>query len=310
MLNLKLCATLAAIILFTALSSPAQTPAPATAPSATDAQLLKNTEAFIRTLFAWGPDFAVKLGPLAPSPSPDFYLVPLTVTVHEQTDTGTVFVSKDGKTFLRGEMFDTSLNPYAENLKKLRLDCDPSTGPANAKITMVEFSDFECPHCRELYENLKTLLPEHPEIRFIFKNYPLTQIHPWAETAAIGARCAYIQNPAAFWKVSGLIFDNQDVISAENVWDKLNEFAAQASLDPATFKSCLTSKEARDAVENNHREGDSLSVNSTPTVFINGRPISGGEKSTIVQYLTYESTHAPAHTPGPHQTPSPPPPQH
>jgi len=297
MLNGRFFAAVLAAVMIFSLGVQAQTSPAAAAPSPADAQLLKNTEAFVRNLFAWGPDFAVKLGPLGPSPSANFYQVPLTVTVHDQTDTGTVFVSKDGKTFLRGEMFDTSLNPYAENLKKLRLDGDPSTGPANAKITMVEFSDFECPHCRELYENLKTLLPEHPEIRFIFKNYPLTQIHPWAETAAIGARCAYIQNPAAFWKVSGLIFDNQDVISAENVWDKLNEFAAQAALDQATFKSCLTSKEAKDAVDNNLREGESLSVASTPTVFINGRPIAGGDKSTIIQYLTYESTTPQTHHP-------------
>src|SRR5271156_380548 len=290
MLNLKLCATLAAIILFTALSSPAQTPASATAPSATDAQLLKNTEVFVRTLFAWGPDFAVKLGPLGPSPSPDFYLVPLTVTVHGQTDTGTVFVSKDGKNFLRGEMYDTSLNPYADNLKKLQLTGDPSIGLVTAKVTFVVFSDFECPHCRELHEALKTLIPEHPEVRFIFKDYPLTQIHPWAETAAIGARCAFIQDPASYFKVADQIFDNQDVISAENVWDKLNQFAAQAGLDPTTFKSCLTSKEAKDAVENNLREGQSLNVNSTPTAFLNGRPAPGADKSTLTQYLTYESS--------------------
>lgn len=272
----------------------AQAPSPASSP--TDAQLLSSTEAFVRNLFAWGPDFVVKLGPLAPSASPDFYLVPLTVTIHEQTDHGTVFVSKDGKTFLRGEMFDMSINPYAENVKKLHLDGNPSVGPTDAKVTIVEFSDFQCPHCRELYEGLKTLLPEHPDVRFVFKDYPLTQIHPWAETAAIGARCAYIQKPDAFWTLYNQIFDNQDLLSTENIWDKLNQFAAQANLDPDSFKSCLSSKEAKDAVESNHKEGDTLNVNSTPTVFMNGRPVAGGDKSTILQYLTYESSHpAPAH---------------
>jgi protein-disulfide isomerase len=298
MLKLKLCSSLAALVLITPVRSSAQTPPPA--PSAEQTQLLKNTEAFVRNLFAWGPDFAVKLGPLAPSPSPDFYLVPLTVTIHEQADNGTVFVSKDGKTFLRGEMFDMAVNPYAENVKKLHLDGNPSIGPANAKVTIVEFSDFQCPHCRELYEGLKTLLPEHPDVRFVFKDYPLTQIHPWAETAAIGARCAYIQNPEAFWPVYSQIFDNQDLLSAENIWEKLNEFAAQANLDKATFKSCLASKEAKDAVENNHKEGDTLNVNSTPTVFINGRPVAGGDKATITQYLTYESSRQTQPSPPPH----------
>ena len=284
----------AAIVLIPAVQG--QTTAPAQS-SPDQTQLQKTTEAFVRKLFAWGPDYTVKLGPFTQSLSPDFYQVPLTVTIHEQSDTGTVFVSKDGKTFLRGEMFGMDANPYAENLKKLRLDGNPSMGPANAKVTMVEFSDFECPHCRELYEGLKTLLPEHPNVRFVFKDYPLTQIHPWAETAAIGARCAYIQNPESFWSVYSQIFDNQDLLSAENIWDKLNEFAAQANLDKDAFKSCLSSKEGKDAVENNHREGESLNVNSTPTVFINGRPVAGGDKATIIQYLTYES--------GPTTTPTP-----
>src|SRR6202453_406368 len=144
MLKLRLCAALAATILFTAITSPAHPPPPGAAPPAPEqAPLLKTTEAFIRTLFAWGPDFAIKLGPLAPSPSPDFYLVPLTVTVHDQTDPGSVFVSKDGKTFFRGEMYDTSLNPFADNVKKLRLTGDPTVGLVTAKIIFVVFSDFE-----------------------------------------------------------------------------------------------------------------------------------------------------------------------
>lgn len=302
MLKVRFCAAaLAAAIIFIP-AVQAQTSA-TPQPSPDQTQLQKTTEAFVRNLFAWGPDYTVKLGPFAQSPSPGFYQVSLTVAIHGQSDTGTVFVSKDGKTFLRGEMFSMATNPYADNVKKLHLDGNPSLGPANAKVTMVEFSDFECPHCRELYEGLKTLLPEHPDVRFVFKDFALTQIHPWAETAAIGARCAYIQNPESFWSVYSQIFDNQDLLSAENIWDKLNEFAAQANLDKDTFKSCLSSKEAKDAVENNHREGESLNVNSTPTIFINGRPVAGGDKATIIQYLTFESTTQPP--PHPPQNPKP-----
>jgi protein-disulfide isomerase len=273
--------------ILTAIATTAQQPSPTAAPTPEQAQILKSTEAFVRNLFAWGPDFVVKLGPLAPSPSANFYQVPLSVTISGQTDTGTVFVSKDGKTFLRGEMFDMSLDPFAENRKKLHLEGNPSLGPAKAKVTVVEFSDFQCPHCRELYETLKTVIPEHPDVRFVFKDYPLTQIHPWAETAAIGARCAYIQSPDAYFKMSSQIFDNQDLISAENVWAKLNEFAVQDALDATAFKSCLSSKEAKDAVDNSRHEGESLNVASTPTLFINGRPAPGPDKSTLTQYLTF-----------------------
>ncbi len=209
--QLKFPIALALAFILTAVATPAQqsspattaaAPAPTAAPTPEQAQILKSTEAFVRNLFAWGPDFVVKLGPLAPSPSANFYTVPLSVTVSGQTDTGTVFVSKDGKTFLRGEMFDMAVDPFAANRKKLTVEGNPTLGPANAKITVVEFSDFQCPHCRELYETLKTVIPEHPDVRFVFKDYPLTQIHPWAETAAIGARCAYLQTPDAYFKMA------------------------------------------------------------------------------------------------------------
>ena len=107
---------LMSLVVFTAsIPTRAQSATPATPPSAENTQILKNTESFIRELFAWGPDFKLKIGPLSPSPSQYFYTVPIEVTVNGQTDKGTVFISKDGKTFLRGEMFNTAANPYADN---------------------------------------------------------------------------------------------------------------------------------------------------------------------------------------------------
>lgn len=258
------------------------------APPTGEAQLIKSTEAFVRDLFAWGSEFKVTIGPLAPSPSPDFYVAPIHVTVNGQTDTGTAYVSKDGKTFLRGEMFNMAAHPFAENLAKLHAEGNPSQGPSDAKVTVLEFSDFECPHCREFSQILRSIEPRYPHVRIVFKDFPLTQIHPWAETAAIAARCVYIQQPSAFWTYQAQIFDNQDLISTENVWDKLTAFAAQDNLDPDAFKTCMSSPEAKEAVEANHREGEVLNINSTPTIFINGRPLIGGDKATLEQYLTYE----------------------
>jgi protein-disulfide isomerase len=262
--------------------------APAVPPTGDPTQITKNTESFVRDLFAWGPDFKVSIGPLASSPSPDFYLAPIHVTVNGQTDTGTVYVSKDGKTFLRGEMFNMAANPFADNLAKLHIDANPSHGPSDAKVTIVEFSDFECPHCREFSQILRSIEPQYPQVRIVFKDFPLTQIHPWAETAAIAARCAYVQQPSAFWTYQAQIFDNQDLISPENVWDKLTAFAAQDNLDPDAFKTCMSSPETKEAVAANHHEGEALNINSTPTVFVNGRPLLGGDKATLEQYLKYE----------------------
>lgn len=250
--------------------------------------MLKTTGSFLRKLFAWGSDAKVDLGPLQASPSPDFYVVQVRVTLNGQTDAGTVYVSKDGKTLFRGDMYDTSSDPYAEERAKIHLGGNPFRGPVDAKVVVVEYGDFECPHCRELYEVFKTVMPAYPQVRFVFKDFPLTQIHPWAETAAIGARCAYMQSPEAFWKVHDDIFENQDLISPENIWDKLVGFAADAGLDTNAFKACLASAAAQKAVDANHDEGAALGINSTPTVYVNGRPDIGGDPALLQQFIKYE----------------------
>ena len=267
------------------------TQAPAAERSSTtpeQARLLKSTEAFVRQLFAWSPAIKVQLGPLAQSSAADFYVVPIDITVDGKKESGEVYVSKDGKTLLRGEVFDMSVDPYAANRAKIRFEGSPAKGPADAAITVVEFADFQCPHCRELYDTLKVIEAKYPQIRFIYKNFPLTQIHPWAETAAIGGRCAFAQSPQAFWKVHDSIFENQDVISPENVWDKLVAFASDAGLNADTFKACLSSPDAQKAVEAERAEGVALGVNSTPTVFVDGRPIAGGDPATLQQYIDFE----------------------
>ena len=271
----------------TAAAAPAQAAASQPAP-AEEAQFLKNSEAFVRKLFAWGPDFQVKLGPTAPSSAADFYTVPVQITYAGQVDNGVLYISKDGKTLLRGELSDTSSEPFAGNRARIHLDGNPSKGPADARVTLVEFSDFQCPHCRQLYEAMKVLGPHYPQIRVVFKDLPIAALHPWAMTAAVGGRCAYMQSPDAFWVIHDGLFENQEFISAANIWDKLLELAGQAGLDKDAFKACLASPEPQKAIEANLDDARAMSVNSTPTVFVNGRPVVGGDPSTLQQYIDYE----------------------
>jgi protein-disulfide isomerase len=255
--------------------------------SSDPAQVLKTTDAYVRNLFAWGPDFKVNVGPLSQSSAADFYLVPILVSFNDQTDTGEVYVSKDGKTLLRGEMFDMSTDPFAANRAKLHIEGNPSEGSSDARVTIVEFADFQCPHCRELDEALKAIEGQY-KFRLVYKDFPISAIHPWAETAAIGARCAFMQSPEAFWKVHDAIFKNQELISTENVWGKLAEFAAQSSLDKEAFQSCMSSPEAKKAVETNREAGMALSVTSTPTLFVNGRPYVGGDIGPLQHIIEFE----------------------
>ena len=262
--------------------------APTPAPTSDQAQILKSTEAFVRELFAWGPDFKIRLGPMTPSVSPDFYNVPIQITMGGRTDFGMVYVSKDGKTFFRGDIYNMSANPFADVLAHMNIEGNPSLGPADSRVTVVEFSDFQCPHCRELYRTLKALEPQYPQVRVVFKDFPLTQIHPWTETASIGARCAYNQSPNAFWQIHDAIYENQDLISTENAWDKLVSFAKAAGLETDAFKTCMASPEAKKSVDSNQTDGVTVGVTSTPTVFVNGRMLVGGDKLSLEQSIKYE----------------------
>ena len=279
---------------FMAIPSGAQnaaSPPPAVTPAGSQpdqSRLLKASETFVRDLFAWGPEVKVKLGPLAPSAASDFYTVPIEVTLNDQTQSGEVYVSKDGKTLLRGEIYDMATDPFSANREKIQIQGSPSKGPANARVTLVEYSDYECPHCRQLYDALKTIEPRFPQVRIVHKDFPLTLVHPWAATAALGGQCAFEQSPTAFWKVHDAIFDNQDLISTENVWDMLMDFAKAAGLNGDAFKACMASPEAEKVVAANHDEGVALGVNSTPTVYINGRPLVGGDAPTLEQYINFE----------------------
>jgi protein-disulfide isomerase len=274
-------------------ASPNGTTAAGNAPAASsgasnEAAILKSSEAFVRTLFAWGPDFAVKLGPLAQSATPDFYRVPLQVTYKGQTEAGEVYVSKDGKTLFRGDMFEIGTDPFAATRAKLRLEGDPTKGPADARVTVVEFSDYQCPHCRQLYTVMQVIEQKYPQVRIVYKDFPLAGIHPWAMTAAVGARCAFAQSPEGFWNVHDLIFENQDVISSENVYQKVIDFAVRAGLDKDAFKVCLALPDAKAAIQADVDEGKAVQISSTPTVFVNGRPVIGGDENTLEQYIQFE----------------------
>ena len=259
--------------------------APATAG---ESPIQKTVEAYLRNLYAFGADTTV----IASAPKDigveGLQEVDVEVRVGENQQTGKVYVTKDGKYMFRGELSDLSKDPMAENRALLQIKDSPSLGPANAPVTLVEFSDFECPVCRSLHDALRGLLPNYPQLRVVFKDFPLEQIHPWARTAAIAGRCAYQQDPRAFWKMYDFIYDGQELISAENAWGKMTDFAAQSGLNADSFKACMAGPEAGAAVDASRANGVRLEVGSTPTMFVNGRRIVGADPHTLEQYIKYE----------------------
>jgi protein-disulfide isomerase len=248
----------------------------------------KTVEAYLRHLYAFGPDVQVTVAAPKESAVPGLLETDVAVKIGDNSENAKFYVSRDGKYLVRGEVSDMNKDPLAENRAKIELKNAPALGDPRATVTLVEYSDFECPVCRGLHDALRGLLPNYPQVRVVFKDFPLESIHPWARTGALAGRCAYQEKPEAFWKMYDSIYDNQEIISASNAWAKMADYAGQAGLNADTFKACMAGPEAAAAVDASRANGQQLEVNSTPTVFVNGRRLVGADARALEQYIQYE----------------------
>ena len=272
-----------AVLLMAARVGAAQQPAPASL-----SQTQRSIETFLRSYYALGPEIKITVAAPTEFGSSGILEYPIEVKTPESTEKIKMYMTKDGHYLIRGEINDLTSDPLADTVKKIQTANSPVLGNPSAPITLVEYSDFECPVCRNLHDSLRGLLPNYPQVKVIFKDYPLDTIHPWARTAALAGRCAYQQDPKAFWKMYDNIYDNQDVISASNVYDKVMDYATKAGLSPEVFKACLSAPETTQTIDASIANGNLLEVRSTPTVFVNGRRIVGADPRTVQQYLDYE----------------------
>lgn len=252
-------------------------------------QTQKNIEAYLRNIYAFGPDVRLTIGPLKETGVEGLLETNIGVVIGENKEEVKFYVSKDGKFLFRGDLSDMTKDPLAETRAKIQMTDSPALGDPKAPVTLVEYSDFECPVCRSLHDVVRSILPNYAgKVRVVFKDFPIEQIHPWARAAAIAGRCAYQQEPQSFWKIYDLIYDNQEIISAANAWTKMTDYAAQSGLNAETFKSCMASPEPGAAVDANRANGQQVEVTSTPTVFVNGRRMVGADQHLLEQYINYE----------------------
>lgn len=276
---------LIALLSCSAILGSAHAQQPAAAPAG---KQQKTIESFLRNYYALGPDYTLAVGNPKPLGTSGISEVSIDVKGPDGGDTVKMYVTADGHYLIRGEVSDLTSDPLAANVAKFDLKGAPVYGNPNAPITIVEYGDFECPVCRNFHDAVRGILPKYPQAKLIFKDFPLDQVHPWARTAALAGRCAYQQDPKAFWKMYDLIYDNQELISATDAYDKMSDFASRAGLNVDTFKACLSSPQAAAEVNASLENGKLLNVRSTPTVFVNGRPLTGADPHALQQYLDFE----------------------
>jgi protein-disulfide isomerase len=173
-----------------------------------------------------------------------------------------------------------------ESLKVLTTGRVASKGPRTSPVTLVEFSDFQCPYCSRLTAMLETeVLPDNPDVRVVFRNFPLP-MHPWAQSAAQIAACAEQQSDAAFWKLHDYIFSNQHDLTAANINDKLLAVAdSQSGLNHDAFHECIDQALTMGPISKDVELGKRFDVHATPTVFINGTKIEGVRDAAQLKQL-------------------------
>jgi protein-disulfide isomerase len=178
---------------------------------------------------------------------------------------------------------------------------DPARGPADAPITIVEFSDFQCPYCSRATATLKKLDAAYPgKIRTVYRDFPLVQIHPNAARAAEAGACANEQGK--FWAMHDAMFEHQDKLGDAD----LRQSAAALGLDAAAFNQCLDSGRHTAQWKKDASEGERYGVSSTPAFFVNGRLIVGAQPyETFARIVDEELARSAPRGAGPGQPSSP-----
>src|SRR3569833_488462 len=235
-------------------------------------------EAYFRHQLMWPPNVEVTISDPAPAPMAGFYRIDVHGTLGKSSRDEPFYVSGDSKTVIRGEILDTTKNPFQADIDLLKTDDQPFLGTPGAPVTIVEFADFQCPYCRQEASVVrKDLMEAFPgQIQLYFMDYPLASMHPFARGAAVLGRCIYTQNNGSFWKNLDWIFAQQSEITPVNLLDKGLEYAkTDPDLDTAKLTACAVAPEPRTQVDRSVVIGDALKLTATPTFFINGRRMVG-----------------------------------
>ena len=167
----------------------------------------------------------------------------------------------------------------------------PVRGNPEAPVTIVEFSDFQCPYCSRGANTVEEILKKHgDDVKFVFKHFPLG-FHPWAKPAAIASHCAGQQNHDAFWTLHDQYFKNQKQINPGNVIEKSKEYLAGSGVDMAAWSKCAEDKESEEyqaaaaTVDADMALGQKLGVSGTPGFFVNGQFLNGAQPAAAFEPL-------------------------
>jgi protein-disulfide isomerase len=243
-------------------------------PGSTALPTKQEAESFLRHMFGYEPNAQYQVLGISNSEVPG--VAKVTVQIGSpQAQPVDLFIMPDHQHAIVGQVLPYGADPFTPIQRKLDAEAKgPRMGATQPRVTIVEFSDLQCPHCKRAQPVIDKLVADTPGARLIFQPFPLS-IHDWASKAALMGECVAEQNPQAFWTYIKSVYDAQDQIIAANAPQKLQDLAKAAGADPSRASTCAASQAVSRKIQESIDLGLSLGVTGTPTVFINGRKVGG-----------------------------------
>jgi protein-disulfide isomerase len=272
--------------------APAAKPAPKAAaavqaPAENSLPSEEAVDAFMKQMVGYNPRVTWKIAEIRPTGIPGLTEVLVIISDGQGSNSNRFYVTADGKHAVTGDIIPFGPKPFEQARGKLEKGVNgPAKGPDKAPVTIVEFSDMQCPHCKQVAPVVETLLTQEPNAHFVFQNFPLPN-HDWAEKASGYVDCVgrSSKDKDAVWKFIQKTFEQQESITAANADEKLKAIATESGADAEQTATCAVKPDTKARIEASLALGKSVGVTGTPAIFINGRMLSGGAPVEILKQI-------------------------
>ena len=230
--------------------------------------------AFLHQMFGYEPDVTWKIIDIKPAEAEGLAQVDVLLSNPKGQQFSTLYVTSDQQHAVLGEIIPFGAEPFKPAREKLEKGENGITrGPAKASVEIIEFSDLQCPHCKEAQPTIEKLITDEPNARFVFQPFPLPS-HDWAMKAASYADCIGQAKNEAFWKFIDAVYNAQGDITSANADQKLTELADSAGVKGSEIAACAAKPDTQSRIEHSIALGKAVGVTGTPSLFIGGRKIA------------------------------------
>ena len=264
-----------------------------------DSPTVGTVDSYLHTVLGYDPNRIWRVVGIQKTAAPGISKVTALVSekaANAKVQSAVFYVTPDGKHLIadaNSGVLPFGATPYAEDNALLKEHADgPFEGSAAKSLMLVEFSDLQCPHCKEAQPTMKRLATDFPNAHIVFENFPLSEIHPYAFKAAAYGVCVAKKSNESFFKYADAVYDTQSLLTPEAADKTLDDAATKAGANATAIATCAASPEAKQAVEASLRLGHDVGVDQTPILAINGRliPLGGLSYETLKEIIVFQAS--------------------